>query len=317
MFLTKSFKLLTVFLVVISFFLQSSIISVYSSDVFDKNKVFSDGVFYSLPNHLSSPEKIQVYLESTGSLLANYKVEVSFAEGDRNLKRDVAFPNVRDDNFIPEVVLADYLGKEIPFSEFVWLITRTRFGNSCGPMGFDGRNLNSLCYDNRVNPINPAFVLALIQKESGLVYGHRARLDPNSDNARFLLDRAVGYMCLETSDRTRTCYDENPQWKFFKGVFRQVYYAMRLIRIREQTCKNPDFAFVNFRGKHLVGATLEFSGQKVTFGNALTCSLYIYTPHIIDKDLFWRVMRDVRGFDNFRRDMGINEDYHITTLEHL
>jgi hypothetical protein len=319
---TKIYKLSTVFLIVISFFLQTPISSQYKETIFDKNNVFSDQVFYSVPDRFNTQQKIQDYLVSQKSVLANYKVEVSFADGDRNLNNSIAFPDVEDVMFTPSYALKDYLGKKILFSEFLWLLTRTGFGSSCGPTGFDGKNLNKFCYNNIEKPINPAFVLALIQKESRLVYGVCARSDadtnpecsyskPNSvQKLQFRLDRAVGYYCFETSDKTKSCWDENTSWKFYKGVFRQVYFALRLLRVREQTCHNSKYAFENYRGKHLVGGTFDFGGQKVTFMNGLTCSLYIYTPHVADKDLFWRVMRDLKGFDNFREGLDLPNDYN-------
>jgi hypothetical protein len=327
-FLLKVLRLSTVFFLVFSFLLSYTALSKtrYAEPVFDSGLVFSNAVFYSLPERFSSKEKIQFFLESKESVLANYMVEVSFAQGDRNLDREISYPDIPDESFLPENTMRDYLGQKILFSEFLWLLTRTDFGNACGTANFDGKNLNSICYDNTKEPINPAFVLALIQKESGLVYGDCAKVDADTNpkcrfsksnsvqKLQFRLDRAVGYFCFESSDKSKGCWDENPNWVFFKGVFRQVYFATRLIRIRQKTCEDEKFAFSNFRGLHVVGAKMDFAGESVTFKTSLACSLYIYTPHVQDKKLFFNVFRDIGGLDNFRKDLDIPNDYEISPI---
>ncbi len=298
----------------------STPVLVDSSFQFNKNKIFTQQQLYSLPDRFNTVDKIQKFLEKENSILANYQVKINFEPDDRILKNQEVFPNVKDSSYLPTIAIGSDMNRLIPASEFIWKMSRTGFSNSCGTNTFDGKNLNSICYNNSLNPINPAFVLALIQKESGLVYGACAKPDADTNPAcgfskpssiqklNFRLERATGYYCFESS-RDKSCWDENPNWRFYKGFFRQVYYAIRLLRIREKTCDaGAPYTFTNWQGSHEVGKTVTLSGQPVTYENGMTCSLYIYTPHISDS--IWKVMKDLGGLENdFNNKFNLGNEY--------
>jgi hypothetical protein len=274
------------------------------SDRFDPGLILSDQDIYSLPLSYSSKERIQNYLQSQGSVLANYSVIVSLEPDDINLNPN-SYPGVPD-NLLPRKVLEPYLGKSVSVAELVWLLSQTNLGNSCS------RTNTKICFENDKKPINPAFLLTMIQKESGLVYGRTARsLDINSQSGKFLLDRVLGYYCFENPDRSKSCYDENPNWKYFKGFFRQMYYATRLIRLQEEMCKiGGQFAFTNSAGRFQVGNTVIIDGTPVLLKNGITCALYVYTPHIYNSQYnVWRIMKEL-GADQYLINIdGIDPNY--------
>jgi hypothetical protein len=326
----KILQLILIFSLISCVLFVNNIQSYAQAYTFNQNLVILDQTFYTLPNNFNSVNSIQKYLESVGSVLANYKVLVSFESDDLILKPNITFPSVSDEFFLPTENLKNYLNTEISVSEFVWKLSRTEFGNTCGSYSFDGKNglLNQVCYNNILEPINPGVILAMIQKESRLVYGACAKIDadtnpncsysnPNSiQKLNFRLDRAVGYYCFETSDKTKGCWDENPKWRFFKGFFRQIYFMIRVVRIREKTCKlGGNYAFVNNQGSHIVANNYIYSGKNVNYGNGLTCSLYIYTPNINDKQLLWNVMKDMGVMVNYRHSQNLPEDYDPEILD--
>jgi hypothetical protein len=243
------------------------------SSGFNPGKVLSDEAVYGLSARFDSPDKIRSYLQSTGSFLANYKVDVSLEADDDLWTLQTTKNNI-----------GEYAGTKMDFSEFVWRMARTNLGNSCSL-----RNKN-ICLDQSKKPINPAVILALIQRESGLVYGRNARLDVNSDTAKFLTDRSVGYLCLEDDDKTKSCWDQNPDWKYFKGMFRQVYYGMRLMLINSQRCDNG-----NYGNAFATGNTIDIDGQSVKLENGFTCSIYIYTPHILAQRNIYKIYNQINS----------------------
>lgn len=261
---------------------------------FNPNSVLSSDVFYGLPPAFSSVQKIQQFLESKGSVLANYEVEISFEPGDDILEYGVYNLESRDPQLNPVEASKPYRGRTVLVSELVWLLSRTGLANGCS-----GKFTN-ICYNNIDKPINPGFILTILQKEAGLVEGVCAQ--PNADsnqgcfhtqNGRYLqhrIERATGYKCFEVSspeDYVKSCYDVNPSWKFFKGLFRQLYYMTRFIRLHEQNCElGHPYSFKDYK----VGQTRYFDGQPVVFEDALTCALYIYTPHIYpDKSNIYKI----------------------------
>lgn len=277
--------------------LASSFISINTLALpatFDRELILSDKILYSLPFSLSSADKIQTYLESQGSVLSLIKVNVGFIDAGENN------PAVTDDlilassnNSIPEKysprkqVQNQFGNKELRPADIIWKVAQESFGNSCRLDYSTGvvRADTSLCIDNEYRPINPAFILAMIQKESSLIYGPCSKPDadfnsacsfsnPNSINKiNFRMDRAMGYWCFE-GPRPTSCFDENPAWKYQKGFFQQVYKGIRLLRLRTETCN------LNGTNGFRTGAVVKISGVDVLLKNGITCALYIYTPHI-------------------------------------
>jgi hypothetical protein len=260
---------------------------------FNKEIVLEDSQLYSLPSHLDSPQKIQIYLESKGSLLANYEVAVNF-EADDDIINSAKYQNVSD-NYNIFKNYGSRFGTNVKFSQLIWDLTRTNAASGCSFKS------SLICYDNATKSINPAYLLAVVQKESGLVYGANSKLDPNSDKAKFLLDRVTGYACLEAKERG--CFDENPNWKYYKGAFRQLYYTTRFTATRIKSCQENILPYKSGESVFIVNNEVSVhnrvdgvsSVEKVKLGNAITCSLYIYTPHINAQRLLSSTFAYIQG----------------------
>ena len=229
----------------------------------------TDNELYSLPDKFNSADKINNFLQSQGSFLYNYQVDISLESDD-----DI-FPGISQ-------TMKNKLGSKIRFADMIWELSRTSFGDFCSV--YD----RNVCVDNNSKPINPAYILGMIQRESGLIYGGNAKLNPNSEDANFLIDRATGYYCYETNVKKDTCYDENPSWKFYKGLFRQTFYMIRLQRLYSKRC---DSNGVNINGNvYATGRTRNIDDSTMTPGNGLTCALFIYTPHFAAQNSLRKVM---------------------------
>lgn len=266
---------------------------------FDREMILTDQDLFSLPLAFSTPEKIQTYLESQNSILAQITVDSGFVDNGPNdtvVTDDLILGvsnSTQPDKLSPRLqVQTPYGGKKMRPSDIIWKIARENFGNSCA-LSYSGGSLvgvdTSICVDNSVKPINPAFVMSIIQKESSLIYGACAKPDadwnsncsysnPDSINKlNFRLDRAMGYWCFEInsqSQKANSCYDENPVWKYQKGFFQQVYKGIRLLRFRSETCN------INGTYGYKTGAIVNIDGTPVLLKNGITCALYIYTPHL-------------------------------------
>lgn len=240
-----------------------------SSD-FNMGNIIDDYNIYNLPDKFNSPDKIKTYLKSQGSFLADYKVEIGF-EDDDDLWNT---PSIKQN-------IGNLAGTKIDFSELIWKITQTEMSNSCS---FINKNT---CIDQRQRPINPAVVLALIQRESGLIRGRNAKANPNSDNIKFLLERSTGYLCTDSENKNQSCYDQNPDWKYFKGMFRQVYYGTRLLLINAKRCE------LGIYKNYYIGNTINLDGENIKLENGFTCASYIYTPHILSQKTLYKVYKEI------------------------
>ena len=288
----------------------------------------SDQDLYSLPLAYSSAQRIQAYLQSTGSILASTYATIGFEDAGRNdqlrtddLILDSVFGNIPS-RFRPrDNVQTPFGGRRMLVSELIWRLSRERFGNSClikysvSPY----KASTDICIDMERNPINPGLVLAVIQKESGLVYGACSKTDAQNasycQSVQFRLERLMGYACFENPDRSKTCYDENPNWKFHKGIFRQLFKAIRLLRIREESCKiGGSFAFRSNGNVFQVGNTVTISGQRIALRNGITCAMYIYTPHVSAQQLTYNIMREVKLDRNYVSRAGIDPSYTPRTI---
>jgi hypothetical protein len=237
---------------------------------FNKNNIIDDSNIYGLSAKFDSADKIREYLKKQGSFLADYKVDIGFEADDDLWSTSSVKQNI-----------GQYAGKQMDFADFIWAMSQTQMGNSCS---FINKNV---CIDQKVRPINPALLLALIQRESGLVRGKNAKLDPNSSTAKFLIDRSMAYMCNDSDNDAKSCYDQNPDWKYFKGMFRQVYYGMRLLLINSRRCELGTYK--NYR----VGNTVSLDGESIKLENGFTCSSYIYTPHVLSQKALYKVYKDI------------------------
>lgn len=317
------------FIFTLLLFCLSSINILALSSTFNPEIVVSDQDLYSLPLAYSSADKIQAYLESTGSILANYTDIVGLVDsgstnysGTDDLLLDGVFASIPVNLRPREVMQKPFGGKPMRAADIIWKIARESFGNSCR---IDYRSSpyiakTDICIDNTKNPINPGYILALIQKESGLIYGACSKNDnqnsPGCQPTTFRLERATGYYCFETQDRSKSCYDENPNWKYFKGFFKQIYHAIRLVRIREGTCKvGGNIAFKSSNGTFQVGNTVTINNQPIILRNGITCAMYIYTPHTSAQQLHWSIMRQIRADQNLVEVVGIDSSYTPASMK--
>ena len=275
----------------------------------DPGMVISDQDFYSLPLSFSTPEKIQQYLVGKGSFLANKSFVVSL-EPDSAVLTSAAFAP-RPIQYSTPAQLGPYLGQTMSAAQIIWHLTRTNMSSSCSMFTSGGIwYTNEVCYDGAAYPINPGFLISMIQKESGLIFGANAGLDPNSAQAQFLLDRVVGYYCFEDPNRANSCYDENPNWKYYKGFFRQLYFAVRLLRLREQMCRiGGPYTFSNYMGNFAVGKFVWVSGRQFMLRNGISCSMYIYTPHISSQRLALQIMLQLQIDRNLIEIKGLPPEY--------
>lgn len=312
---------LTIGLIIVYFLTSIPVLSLPVN--FDQGQVIGEQDLYSLPLAYSSADKIQSYLESQGSVLANYRPIVGFIDFGANNTANTddlivgeVFSNVSSKFRPRDQVQTPFGGKNMRVSDLIWKIARENFGNSCYINYNTYRVEPGLCIDNSSRPINPAFLLTMIQKESGLVYGSNSKIDPNSDYGRFLLDRALGYYCFENPDKSKSCYDENPKWKYFKGFFQQIYKAYRLLRVREKTCQTGgSFAWKSGNNVFQVGNVVRIDSNEVTLKNGITCAMYIYTPHIYPSQYnVWNIMKFLRADQNLIEKRGVDAGYNPKTL---
>jgi hypothetical protein len=286
-------------------------------------------------------------LEYYGSVLADTEVNISFHQDEnpnqcdnsdywylegysdcRGVKDDT--DDILDPNgfggapqrLVPYYATQPYLGTTMKVSELIWEISRGSLHNGCGSTD------SSVCIDNTVNPINPAFVLTVIQKESGLVNGACSQPGADDDPGCWQskhypdkynplssrMERIMGYMCLESSDPTKQCRDENPEWKYYKGVFRQMYYSMRWFKILSTRCDlGPNYAY---KGMY-TGNTVTIDGEPIYLKNGITCAMYLYTPHIYpDKTNTHSIFFDrYEGHLDFVEETGRDPDFEPLPAE--
>lgn len=253
---------------------------------FEAEVVLADEELFKLPIHLDSAFAIQNYLEKKGSFLANYLVSIDFV-GDEGVLEKYNNPNFSSQ---PDLVLKPYLGEKMLFSELVWRLSQESLGSGCSLID------HTVCFDNAEEPINPAFLLAMVQKESGLIYGKNSKLNPNEDKTQFLLDRITGYYCIEIKDnkeKEQSCFDENPKWKYYKGVFRQLYYTMRFTRLMMKRCESQNKANRGLGNTYYVGNKIKVDNQEITLKGTFACASYIYTPHVSAQKLFFKVYQEI------------------------
>ena len=209
-----------------------------------------------MPENLSSAQKIQTFLEQQKSPLATYSFESTLDQAK---------------------------GKKFTAAEFIWAVSRTKIANRCG------NRFKELCIDFEKNPINPAFVMALIQREQGLIFGQFSGQDPYSDNLKWRMDRIIGYACFE--DPNNRCTDDNPNWQIYRGFDRQLYWGVWLLLFSARSCELGE-PYSNrggsFPANLQVNKPVTIDGQVLTPVNGITCALYVYTPHIGGQRNLWQ-----------------------------
>lgn len=319
---------------VCTLFLLASFFLAPTSWAFSPHEVLRNKDLFYLPISFSSAERIQDFLEYHGSVLADYSVRVTFHHDenpgacDNNdywyLKGYSDCRGVRDDTdimidpnlfpgkprrLVPYYAMPPLYGANLRVSDLIWELSRGDLNNGCS-FGSDGA-----CIDNTVNPVNPAFILAIIQKESGLVYGAGAQPGSyvNNQSVAFRMERATGYTCFENPERSKSCWDENPDWKYYKGFFQQVYYSTRWFRIWTERCDlGPAYGHL---GKFYTGAKVNIDGQTVHLKNGITCAMYIYTPHISPNTT--NILNYIDGDKNFVEETGRDPGFEPKNVDFL
>lgn len=126
-----------------------------------------------------------------------------------------------------------------------------------------GRSAAQIIYDAaRSNGINPIAVLAMIQKEEGIIYGVEAR---NFNQVR--TDWAMGYGVCDS------CSTSDPNIQKYRGFANQLDYGTWQLK------RNYSYWAAN-GSEWNVGRTMIIDGQAVRFANRSTSALYRYTPHL-------------------------------------
>jgi hypothetical protein len=253
---------------------------------FIPSQIITTADFKNKPENYNSAEKIRNFFEQKGSYLANLEVEISLEPDDDLL----AFTPTTRPELAVSKVLQPYLNKKMSVSDLIWNLSQGEMGNGCS-MSSPG-----ICVDNTNDSINPVFILGMIQRESGLSFGVNSKQDPNSDFSKALQDRALGYYCFETKDRTKGCFNENPDWKYYRGFFRQLYYGIRYFRLYEKICNGNGRVVGGQLFK--TGNTINIDGAPLRLDNGITCALYMYTPHVYNGQFnLWKAMGEIQGVD--------------------
>ena len=113
--------------------------------------------------------------------------------------------------------------------------------------------------------INPQVIIALLQKEKGLI----SKKAPSDDEYNW----ATGF----------ACYDNRKPIKRFRGFVTQVYRAAwRLNYFLEHP----------WEFTYRPGQIYKINGQKVVPQNLATAAFYNYTPHIKGNNLFWQIWQN-------------------------
>ena len=233
--------------------------------------------------HFNSAIEIQEYLAQNKSILAKQSFLISLENDDDLMASSKIL--TKPDHLQPSKILSKYT--YLSTAELIWGLSQGDIGNGCHTV------FTEICINNQAKPVDPALLITLIQKESGLIYGKNATRALDAD-LQFIMDRATGYYCFENPNKSKSCYDENPNWKYFKGFFRQVYFATRFLRLWSQRCElGGKYAFKNSQGVYVVDSTITINNQSVLLQNGITCAMYIYTPHISAQKLVYSVYKSI------------------------
>lgn len=122
----------------------------------------------------------------------------------------------------------------------------------------NGRSAAQIIFDAaKSNKVNPIAILAMIQKEEGIIYGSNAG---NLNQTR--LDWAMGYG-----------YTDSVIYEKYKGFTNQIDYGAWQLR------RNFDYWATNGSVWN-VGKSMVIDSTNVTFRNKCTSAQYRYTPHL-------------------------------------
>ncbi len=124
----------------------------------------------------------------------------------------------------------------------------------------------------RTYRLNPQFLLALLQREQGLIEG--------ATPTEAQLTWATGYAVCDRCDK------DHPELQEYSGFTNQVEQAAK--RLREKFLTEIDTLGKTFTGWG-PGMTKYADGVPITPRNRATAALYTYTPHIAGNRLLWGI----------------------------
>ena len=239
----------------------SSATTVYAYPAnFDQNTLFYDSDLYTLPtifvgkSRSESIALLQQILSQDNSVLATTPITMQIQDADYITRH-------------PEVQA--YMGRSASVAEVIWDISQENLGK--------GTWKNIAIREG----INPLFLLAIVQKESGTVYGKCARETCFGQSVGYRINRATGYGCFDGAD---DCQSE------FIGFFSQTYFAARWYRAYTKYCEN---GFTGYGQQFKTGNTITIQGTTLTLGSNITCATYYYTPHVTPQRNFYNTLVDI------------------------
>lgn len=266
--------------------LVTSIASYAIPATFSNSVIIEDADFTDLPDQFTGRDRassialIQRFLENSRSTMATKNIVL-------DVPTDWGSPAGKWLTDRP--YLAPYVGRVVPFSEAVWMVSQEDLGK--------GRYYS----ENTFSKVNPVYLLALIQKESGLIFGNCASTTCYGQSLEFRIDRMTGYACFEGNP------DCDPE---FRGPFRQMYFGLRDKKAFADGCRQGFDVWnggrmINFLGSrtinYKVGNTITIDGKPILLQTAIACSSYFYTPH----DTYFGFYSIMKGLDQSLRNLSL------------
>jgi hypothetical protein len=241
---------------------------------FDPQIIFNDSDFYNLPDIFVGKTRdqsisiLQGIMAAEGSVLSTSSTIIRFYDPaetvpfnediDPNAHAEYASAADRADwdGFMPSrTTVAKYLGRTVSIAEFIWMLSQEDLA--------DG-NWGGLAINERINPL---YVLSVVQKESGLVYGNCSKATCYNQSTTYRILRATGYYC----------FDGQPCNAGFLGFFKQVFFSVRWHKAFVKKC-NTGFTESGLFYKK--GSIIPVDGQNILLTENITCANYFYTPHL-------------------------------------
>jgi hypothetical protein len=226
---------------------------------FDPETIFYDSDLYTLPaifvgkSRAESIALIQNILAQDNATLATASVPINIEDAGYTFRH-------------PEV--QPYLNTTVSAAEAIWSISQENLGKG---------TWNNMQITEGINPL---LLMAIIQKESGIIYGKCARDTCFDQSTSFRIARATGY----------ACYDGQPCKDEFLGFFSQVYFTARWYKAFTKYCKD---GFRGYGQDFQTGKAITLEGTTLTFGSNITCATYYYTPHVSPQRNFYNTLVDI------------------------
>ena len=256
------------------YLLSISLIGQALPNTFEKGTIVEDSDFTNLTSQFSNRSRA-----NSIALIENYLVSEKSALAGRTINIDMPTDWGSPDGqwMTDRPYLQKYVGKSVSAAEMIWMISREDLGSG-------KYNIVNLFSD-----VSPLYVLALIQKESGLIYGKCANVSCYDQSVDYRLNRLTGYGCTDSLP------DCNP---LFLSPFLQLYLAIRDKKAYSDGCKvgfdTWNSGYLKSFNSYKVGNTITVDGQRIVLKTAIACASYIYTPHDI-YDRFFRMIHEINN----------------------